>query len=377
MLKGFKIINFMGLENIEVKEFKNNFNLIYGENASGKTRLLKFLSFMTGDIEFNIDSNEKIHWIGSITIEIDDVIYTVEKKVKSIENELEIEDNFYETDIVIFKNSKKKYHFNFIENKISRWPIQINLFKQKSKNKVDWTEDEDMAIHIERKISDMFYFSLNEINNEDFKYSNVKIYGNKYQEKELKIMTEEDKKITNFLKSIDSGIIQFERKPIFESSGDNGFNWYQVETRINMKVDNSNSMWININSDKLSTGIKRSLKIYFILKELIESENKIYVIDELDPYIHDFLFKSYIKLFKKYSQWNQIFMVTHNSSILNDVILDNLMFLTKDDNDNSKLVYDQIEEQDTVVDIFEKYFKNAWVKKNINSQLLEDILTDE
>ena len=118
---------------------------------------------------------------------------------------------------------------------------------------------------------------------------------------------------------------------------------FKIKTIINNKND------INI-TKQLSSGADS--KIYFELLSKDKTKPGIYIIDQPEDDVSQPSIKSNIlEKFKQISQNRQIIMITHNPQFVVNLDVDNIIFLTKDQEDKIKIYNGALEYKDSSTDI--------------------------
>lgn len=124
----------------------------------------------------------------------------------------------------------------------------------------------------------------------------------------------------------------------FEKNNNGGFNIISIKAA----HKNIKSKVIKLNLEEESDGTKRLLQLIPALHKK-ESENTVYVIDEIDRSMHPILALEFIKFFLASCKenHNQIIMTTHESNLLDLEILrrDEIWFVEKDTTTLSSKIY--------------------------------------
>lgn len=367
MIDKIEIKNYKGISNLNIN-FKN-FNLLYGRNSIGKTRIL---SFIADFINFNKSNN------------LDGKIYFTQL---SEENDEKL--NKFILDLSIFDNKIQKFKLssNYDQQKIVKKLDFENLKNSEQLNEFKYSPSKQNFIK--------FITSLDV--NKQFVYSFVKLfirldlyleqaenyapisYNIDYTNKEIHIneelisnyvneetlkntFTEEEKekyeKIINslnyFISKIDINFLKISL--VFDNIYENEL-YYLKDVYYHLDTGLKISLRDPILKTNISRGIRHFIKIMEKIINLILNESDILIIDEFDSYIHDDLYNKMISFLIRFVDQNlnkQVITITHNTS--------SMYFVDKK--------YIQIIDVNEENDIIAKQIKGSFLNKNSNIEKL-------
>lgn len=342
MIKSVNIKNYKGLKNIDIK-FNNNVSVFYGKNGIGKTRILSFVSsfkeFLFGKNFLNTNICGKITFDNNSSIEIN-VLDKELIKFSVIENNKEIiyiddngKSNYFslnDSDVFSTKDREVLKKYNHFKNT----PYIDLLFEEfknqddKILNQIPSTIEKLLSIDVktENKLLNKFWEERIKISAKRSKKDNEESLEFKFIQSTLKEEYNKykklEKKLSNVLNVIDSNIVKY---------------WVEkdlINMKLNHKIELKNKIILDLFNPQVSKGIRHFFQIIIPLLEVVKSDNKILLIDEFDPYLHDFLYKSLISnLIDEIKDSSQIIFVSHNSNIINMLPLKNI-YLVEENKDN-------------------------------------------
>ncbi len=363
--------NFLSFRNLEYKPAPN-INIIFGENGSGKTNVLKVFKFINevfskATINYQKKTNTYNEYPINNQVEINQNLYEkystydssepIEINIKgkyqgkNYEYYISIKENDYiiKEYLKFFENSRGKPRELFIKEGSQ---LEVKLFKNKKFNNII---EKSITKNNNTSFISSFRFSNNELN----EYSTI------YEEK-----TEEDNPVLNIIEGLLKNIFiegeyteQHNKKDNANLATKAIFFNQKDENLINpideylTNVDRFSSFIQKLDEFSRGTIVKRTmpderntiLDLYH--KKLIDGEeleipfrlesngtkkfiaffnsiNKaksgfLSIFDEFNAYFHDNLVEKSLNLLKRECSENQFFITTHNLNILNYSFLDN------------------------------------------------------
>lgn len=357
MIRFINIKKFKGLINLEynfgqsvrtnanILKFKpqenENYNLIYGKNAVGKTRFLSVVQYLKNillsstpeqidaDFEISLNSKEYIYNLKIQTsqdgIKYFELDYSLNNDSKKIINLITYKLTDTVPDLVV--NDKKlplEKTLSIIVNKNSSF--LLNILKL-SPDKADYDLIKkfgdllfyNVRIKFEKQIQTQYLtwqeffetpkININELITEDEVNARLK-YANK---------------LTTFIKEIDPEIEYFDFGSYTFEEEINEIKYYKQD---DIKVKLSNGNIYNLNSQNISQGITRIISVLQDLIWVCQNDYRILIIDEFDPFLHDFLYLSLTRVIIDVLKENsQIITVSHNSVVLNELKRTQIIFM--------------------------------------------------
>ncbi len=376
-----RVINYKGRKVLK-------FSSIYGANASGKTNLIKaidagkeiVLNTMEAasyhdkfcrsnesnaskptlfEYEFTI---EKKCFAYGFTVNVKDNIvlsewlYEMKAEEEHVIFERLVENNQYYFDENMFHQKENREQFEFFIKDANRIHTTLLLYEIKRRE----MEDE---FEVFNKIFDWF------------KYKLIIIYPETKLGKSYLLFENDNKKLVNVLKYLDTGITDYNMRMMNEAAFKEYFFNEKVAERFLQKpdVDNTANVKSILNFDNTlfeldydETGVKKIAKLMFQhgmdeskyeygeesdgTKRLIEllhvilndDKDKVFIIDELDRSLHPQMTIKFVETFLNLSEnkTTQLIITTHESNLMDLNILrrDEIWFAEKE-KDNSTNLY--------------------------------------
>lgn len=318
MIEKINIYNYRGIEDFNITF--DSFTLIYGENSIGKTRIITFirdllnfkdnvsglvvLKLNTSFLEFNLEIIEEEVKHFSLRYK------NISKKYKKIIN---TKDN-------VVSNEKSKFIFNPSVKTFLSLFSTINITQEERVDIIDiltsvdyYLEDDEL---LETYIDKIRYYSAKDIKKDDFISELPFFTFKKYQ---VEWYTNIEKKLNEVLKRLDNNFKNFNLN-IAEVKEDELYKIKSHEYILkNGEIYNLDDEENNV---KISRGLRKFVKIYIKILKFIESDDTVLIMDEIDAYIHDELYKNIIKQVINFVKTNinkQIIVISHNIETLNFV----------------------------------------------------------
>lgn len=329
MIKRIEIYNYKGIENFKI-DFCN-FNLLYGRNAVGKTRILNFIHDFL-NFKNSSDVNGKIIF----TKIIDNKEYVFEY-VLNIENKkvktFYVKTNYKKTRLSKVIDIEKKVNgdeineFKFTPSKETFIRYLLTLKDDKNiwfeiivtfLNTIFYLEqDEDYVPvsyevdHENNTISINDKYLSNFINNETLKNT----YNFEAKQKLDKII----KTLNYFIAKIDFNFkeLKLNYEIIIEDDNENEQTYYLKNMIYVLKNNLQFDLKNPILKTNISRGIRHFIHIFENIIKLIINNEEILIIDEFDSYLHDELYNKIVNFLLDYVEENlnkQIITITHNTS---------------------------------------------------------------
>lgn len=338
MIKIIYINSFRGLKNIEIK-LNNNISVFYGKNGIGKTRILNFITefkkFIFGDDFLEVDIS------GSITFENNDkielsvynkqllkfVVISENKEVCYLDENGKVNLFEFKQSDVFSTNDRdiiKTYNHYMNTPYLKLYVENQKLMNADNINSICKPIMELLNIDIftENKVFDKFWqekilidakVNIERLN---FESSEVKMYKKK-MDKEFEKYQKLQKNLSKILNIIDFNIKKY---------------WVEkdeINFKIKHKVLLDDGLVLDLFNNNVSNGIRHFFKIIIPIIDVVKNENKILLIDEFDPYLHDFLYKSLVSnIIDELKPSSQIIFVSHNSNIINILPLISIYFIS-------------------------------------------------
>ncbi len=364
------------------------FSSIYGANASGKTNLIKaidagkeiVLNTMESaayqdkfcrsnelnasnptlfEYEFTIE-NKCFAYGFTVNVKnnivLSEWLYEMKAEEEHVIFERLVEDNQYYFDENMFHQKENREQFEFFIKDANRIHTTLLLYEIKRRE----MEDE---FEVFNKIFDWF------------KYKLIVIYPETKLGKSYLLFENDNKKLVNVLKYLDTGITEYNMRIMNEAAFKEYFLNEKVAERFLKKpdVDNIANVKSILNFDDTlfeldydETGVKKIAKLMFQhgmdeskyeygeesdgTKRLIEllhvilndDKDKVFIIDELDRSLHPQMTIKFVETFLKLSEnkTTQLIITTHESNLMDLNILrrDEIWFAEKE-KDNSTNLY--------------------------------------
>lgn len=359
--------NFLSFRNLEYKPAPN-INVIFGENGSGKTNILKVFKFIDEifskatmnykkktntynqqyNNSYNHDTEQKSLYEKYATLNSNEPI-EITIKGKYQEKNFEYHITMKENDYIIkeylkyFENNRGKPRELFLKEGSQ---LEVKLFKNKKFNKIvekTITESNNISFISSFRFSNTElkeYSTINEEKNEEDEYilnivegllKNIFIEG---EYREPHNQQEKDNLATKAIffnqENVDKYLTNVERFSSFIQKLDD----YSRGTVLKRTILDERSTRLDLYHKKQIDGIE--LEIPFShesngTKKFISFFNSINkakmgylsIFDEFNAYFHDNLVEKSLSLLKREFKENQFFITTHNLNILNYSFLDN------------------------------------------------------
>lgn len=424
MLIGFKVKNYKSIRDLQYVSFQagqvrinndhhteiNNkkflkFSCMYGANGSGKSNLISSIRLIQTILNNNVESIHK------------DLFYKGDKNLKNeisyFEYEFVIDNKFYSYGFEInllkkeitsewlmdMTKSSGKVIFSrdivngSIQSKFNRkTSIASSCIDEMKKNNKELflseivrrlliggeiKEEYELLI----KISNFFLIDMTIITPSEFKVMNDNILVNK--EKILKILKKFDINIVDIIESsssfdeINKDMTDIDIKNMrnsinllfAKSSDENAVCTLKKGNEVYLIKKNDNEYIVSTikykheHSDNLFNAYEESdgtIRIIDLI-DIFFSENKIFIIDEIDRSLHPLLLKSLIKLYLEENICNQLFITTHDINLLdlNLIRRDEVWFSEK--NEKGITSFYSLEEFKQVVR-FDKVISKAYME---------------
>lgn len=362
--------NFLSFRNLEYKPAPN-INIIFGENGSGKTNILKVFKFINEIFsKATINYQKKTTTYNEYPYEQEQQNQNIYEKYKTYNSNEPIEINlkgkyqgrnfeYYisikENDYImkeylkLFENNRGKPRELFLKEGSQ---LEVKLFKNKKFNNII-----EKSITINNNISfiSSFRFSNNELN----EYSTIYEEKNEQEEPALNIIegllknifiegeyreqhnTKDNDNLATkaiFFNKMNDNLRELEEKYLNNAEGFSSFiqklDDFSRGTVVKRTIPDERNTILELYHKKLIDG--EELEIPFSLESngtkkfiaFFNSINKakkgyLSIFDEFNAYFHDNLVEKGISLLKRECSENQFFITTHNLNILNYSFLDN------------------------------------------------------
>ncbi len=362
------IKNFLSFRNLEYKPAPN-INVIFGENGSGKTNILKVFKFINdvfskATLNYQKKTNTYNGYPNNYTTQQEEQNQNLYEKYATLNSEEPIEitikgkyqeKNFEyhitmkENDYIIkeylkyFENNRGKPRELFLKEGSN---IEVKLFKNKKFNKIvekSITENNNISFISSFRFSNTElneYSTIHEETNEEDEsvlniieglLKNIFIegeYREQYNQKENDNLA--TKAIFFNQENVDKYINNVERFSSFIQKLDD----YSRGTVLKRTILDERSTRLDLYHKKLIDGIELEIPFSYEsngTKKFISFFNSINkaksgylsIFDEFNAYFHDNLVEKSLSLLKRDFKENQFFITTHNLNILNYNFLDN------------------------------------------------------
>lgn len=359
----------MRINKLWVKEFRNIKNekfdfsghngltLLIGNNGSGKSNLLEFVSYVFDGLISNdkkkFPSDFEIEW----TLSDRTVVYAVEYKDgtlnKTIDGVKEDARNMvvYPKRIVAIYSGESNrlwsevyepYYLNFVKDinrsasagskapelprflYLNKYYWDIALLSLLSSDREDIRNYCKAVLHISSTKSITFTFDASR-GYEHFRYSDVLMFAKRFKDKKAY-------SLEKFLEVVDSSHLR--RDDLFEYL-------YLATTAKKNKIIAKTEVVFNknLNVDLLSEGLKKELLVKAAL-EFAAQEDSLFLFDEPDAHVHVSNKEEIAKLVKNFISNRHIIMTSHSPSLCQSVEGDSIIFMEQG---KAQTVKDQID----------------------------------
>lgn len=359
----------MRINKLWVKEFRNIKNeafdfsghkgltLLIGNNGSGKSNLLEFISYIFDGLISNdkkkFPSDFEIEW----TLSDRTIVYAAEYKDGSLKKTIDgVKEDarnkvvFPKRIVAIYSGESNRlwsevyepYYLNFVKDinkaasagsKAPELPRFLYL------NKYYWdiallsllcSDREDIGtyckdvLHISSTKSITFTFDASK-GYEHFRYSDVLMFAKRFKDKKAY-------SLEKFIEVVDSGHLR--RDDLFEYL-------YLATTAKKNKIIAKTEVVFNknLNVDLLSEGLKKELLVKSAL-EFAAQEDSLFLFDEPDAHVHVSNKEEIAKLVKYFTGNRHIIMTSHSPSLCQSVEGDSIIFMEQG---KAQAVKDQID----------------------------------
>lgn len=287
IIRSLHLTNIRGFLNDGIKEFSETINIFVGKNNSGKSTLLKSIYILKNR---NIFSEKDIN-VREITAQVQ---IGLKLREKSIFN------NYF--DSISFQPLDNKILYDYQSNDVNTIFLNHNNAKTVENFIRSFKNDElnsDFEIFIPF-LNDRFIGTLEE----------------KVDQRTTKIMKRDHLNITSKLDSLKSDSEELKKFNIlvskifgFKIEPDQSENGKMIAIYQN---DNAGRRKIFINN--MGDG---TVHIVGLLFYLLTAKNKIFIIEEIENYLHPHAIKEIMELIVEKSKENQFFICTHSGLVLN------------------------------------------------------------
>lgn len=385
MITSINIVNYKGINDCEIK-LLNNVSVFYGKNGVGKTRILKFIKDFQNYIISGPKNIENIE--GSITFNKKIWVYLKIENFELVNFEVKKNSN----EVISIDDNGKVNFFNLISEDVyssqNRNLIKeyIKLLKTSPLNTFIMTIADDKSKH-QKKLIDILpeWISLiassniiTEVQMQDELLFNkikdnwkVKDIIKTKQNNQKEILWNEKKyikfksmetKFTKILSTIDSNIQKY-----FVEKDDEKID-------INHKLMLTNGDIYSLYNENISHGVQHLFEIIIPIYDLLKSTNSTLIIDEFDPYLHDFLYYSLVSnILEEIDPTSQIIFVSHNSNIINMLPFKSIFIVQNELNSDKVIVENPNISRNTKTTNVEKQYKEGKIlrKEIYDSDFME------
>ena len=349
----------LGDENLENIVFTNNLELlknaaIYGANASGKSNLLKALTFAILMVRNSniISFGEKIDLVKPFLLDdnsknepsefefiflINGVKYRYFFNADTKKVYDEVLDAYYsQKPTNIFRRTNtNNYEFNSDKNKLEPIAIKNTENKLFLSTATTWNYDKTKDVYL------WFANSIDTYNSfESIASSDLRAYGSDEDLKKfaLKLLKEADILIKDITvdyeeKEMDSTVANMLASPLINPRGTYKVKNINIELEHEVIIDNNSKQTYKLNLSDESSGTKVLFAFAPFLKRAFET-TKVIVVDELEKSMHPALVEFIVKLFNNKDinkASSQLIFTTHATNLLNLELLrrDQIWFTEK------------------------------------------------
>lgn len=400
MLLGFKVKNFKSFKDLqyfsmlaskvrlnenhitEIGKYKIlNFSEIFGANGSGKSNLILAISMLKTIVNSGVDSLiNNLYYRGSKSGKLENSYFEYEITLNDKFYSYGFELNIFKREIVsewlidMSKTTQKVIYERDIVNEEIKTDIKkpniyfINCLKELKSNKNELFIKEMLRRLVLSSNEDPFFDEIISV----FKYliyDMIIIRPSSHKLLDFDYLKNSEK-VLNILKALDINIVNITTAP---------FDMESIERKLNkddflilknevdtLSLRNKNSYTLRINNDlfsikKNNDGGYEVNSLKFIhknsketfgaydesdgtiriieLMDILITENKLYLIDELESSLHPKLVIGLLKLFLNSKNNNQLIITTHEAIALNFNLVrrDEIWFTEKDDDGASRL----------------------------------------
>lgn len=400
MLLGFKVKNFKSFKDLqyfsmlaskvrlnenhitEIGKYKIlNFSEIFGANGSGKSNLILAISMLKTIVNSGVDSLiNNLYYRGSKSGKLENSYFEYEITLNNKFYSYGFELNIFKREIVsewlidMSKTTQKVIYERDIVNEEIKTDIKkpniyfINCLKELKSNKNELFIKEMLRRLVLSSNEDPFFDEIISV----FKYliyDMIIIRPSSHKLLDFDYLKNSEK-VLNILKALDINIVNITTAP---------FDMESIERKLNkddflilknevdtLSLRNKNSYTLRINNDlfsikKNNDGGYEVNSLKFIhknsketfgaydesdgtiriieLMDILITENKLYLIDELESSLHPKLVIGLLKLFLNSKNNNQLIITTHEAIALNFNLVrrDEIWFTEKDDDGASRL----------------------------------------
>lgn len=397
-ISSVEVKNFMGLTSNHI-EFKSNFNVLWGENGAGKSTFIEIFDFLvllyskqiterniieqlsenpqpSQSMQFRNDSNlykaystigndEPLHVKFSFSQEGKNGMYEV---ILSSENVIlfeELKFNISKKMSSIFKREGDNFKFN---KELSIIYKKYNYIFDKKKSVIDSinylftynaVEKENKSLEI---INVLSHFVIH-----NFKFHKNNIHAsrkgilepifnvkNKDIESFETAMVKPLNEFKEFVKSIDTTITDIS----FDKTLGEDKTHYFLCTH---KMINSKAEKIRFTAE--SSGTKAYIEFFNMIYQIGNVDNTVFFWDEIDLYMHEGLLDKLIMKIKKNIEMfdRQIFITTHNTTLLNNKELDQKgKFIVSVNKETGRRKFKKLEGQNARENFADKFLKSEY-----------------